>query len=81
MSVFLQEKPKANSDKASYYSLRSEFSGHGGNSIGLYDPSQESKWTRLGLSWESFKRAPGTTGYVGTREPTKNELNISNIAV
>ncbi|KAH8833774.1 APC amino acid permease [Flagelloscypha sp. PMI_526] len=62
MSVFLQEKPKGNSDKASYYSLRSEFSGHGGNSIGLYDPSQESKWTRLGLSWESFKRAPGTTG-------------------
>ncbi|KAF8873882.1 APC amino acid permease [Infundibulicybe gibba] len=28
----------------------------------LYDPSKESKWTRIGLSWESFKRAPGTTG-------------------
>ncbi|KAF9448088.1 amino-acid permease inda1 [Macrolepiota fuliginosa MF-IS2] len=30
--------------------------------IEFYDPSKESIWTRLGLSWESFKRAPGTTG-------------------
>ena len=30
----------------------------------LYDPSKESRWTRLGLTTESFKRAPGTTGYV-----------------
>ena len=30
----------------------------------LYDPSKESIWTRLGLTAESFKRAPGTTGYV-----------------
>jgi hypothetical protein len=29
---------------------------------GLYDPSKESVWTRLGLTFESFKRAPGTTG-------------------
>lgn len=28
----------------------------------FYDPSKETKWTRIGLSWESFKRAPGTTG-------------------
>lgn len=28
----------------------------------FYDPSKESVWTRLGLSLESFKRAPGTTG-------------------
>ncbi|KAF8915731.1 amino-acid permease inda1 [Mucidula mucida] len=28
----------------------------------LYDPSKESLWTRIGLSWESFKRAPGITG-------------------
>jgi amino acid transporter len=28
----------------------------------FYDPSKESIWTRLGLSLESFKRAPGTTG-------------------
>lgn len=30
----------------------------------IYDPSKESRWTRLGLSLESFKRAPGSTGYV-----------------
>jgi len=29
---------------------------------GLYDPSKESRWTRLGVTFESFKRAPGTTG-------------------
>jgi amino acid transporter len=29
---------------------------------GLYDPSKESRWTRLGITFESFKRAPGTTG-------------------
>jgi hypothetical protein len=27
----------------------------------LYDPSLESKWTRAGLTLESFKRAPGST--------------------
>lgn len=27
----------------------------------VYDPSLESKWTRAGLTWESFKRAPGGT--------------------
>ncbi|TFL00709.1 APC amino acid permease [Pterulicium gracile] len=31
-------------------------------STGLYDPSKESAWTRAGLTLESFKRAPGTTG-------------------
>lgn len=30
----------------------------------FYDPSQESVWTRLGLSMESYKRAPGSTGSV-----------------
>jgi len=29
---------------------------------GFYDPSKESIWTRLGLSLESYKRAPGVTG-------------------
>lgn len=29
-----------------------------------YDPMQESTLTRLGLTKESFKRAPGTTRYV-----------------
>ncbi|KIY72261.1 APC amino acid permease [Cylindrobasidium torrendii FP15055 ss-10] len=28
----------------------------------FYDPSLESRWTRLGLNLESFKRAPGVTG-------------------
>ncbi|KAF9044928.1 APC amino acid permease [Panaeolus papilionaceus] len=28
----------------------------------FYDPSKESKWTRMGVNFESFKRAPGTTG-------------------
>ena len=27
----------------------------------FYDPSKESIWTRLGVNFESFKRAPGTT--------------------
>lgn len=32
--------------------------------IEFYDPSKESRWTRLGLNFESFKRAPGVTGFV-----------------
>ena len=28
----------------------------------VYDPSKESRWTRLGVTAESFKRAPGSTG-------------------
>ena len=33
---------------------------------GIYDPSKESRMTRLGLTAESFKRAPGlTTTHVG----------------
>ena len=30
----------------------------------LYDPSKESIWTRMGISFESYKRAPGATGSV-----------------
>ncbi|KAK7453997.1 Amino-acid permease inda1 [Stygiomarasmius scandens] len=30
--------------------------------IEYYDPSKESVWTRLGLTFESFKRAPGIVG-------------------
>ena len=33
-----------------------------GEKYEFYDPSKETVWTRLGLSLESFKRAPGTTG-------------------
>jgi hypothetical protein len=27
-----------------------------------YDPEKESRWTQWGCDWESFKRAPGSTG-------------------
>ncbi|GAA5902306.1 hypothetical protein JCM6882_000497 [Rhodosporidiobolus microsporus] len=40
----------------------------------IYDPSKESIWTRLGLNWESFKRAPGSTGGLevhGNADPLK----------
>ncbi|KAJ2933240.1 hypothetical protein H1R20_g3809, partial [Candolleomyces eurysporus] len=30
--------------------------------VEFYDPYKESVWTRVGLTFESFKRAPGTTG-------------------
>ncbi|KAK1227092.1 Amino-acid permease inda1 [Marasmius sp. AFHP31] len=30
--------------------------------VEFYDPSKESVWTRVGLNFESFKRAPGPTG-------------------
>jgi len=33
----------------------------------FYDPSLESKWTRAGLTMESFKRAPGSTRSVPSR--------------
>ena len=33
------------------------------HNIEFYDPSKESYLTRLGLTFESFKRAPGGTGY------------------
>lgn len=37
---------------------------NGVNEQGFYDPSKESLATRLGINFESFKRAPGATGYV-----------------
>ena len=30
----------------------------------FYDPYKESRLTRMGLTFESFKRVPGTTAYV-----------------
>ncbi|KAJ9113580.1 hypothetical protein QFC20_001932 [Naganishia adeliensis] len=38
----------------------------------FYDPSKESIWTRAGLNFESYKRAPGVTGgqeVVGIEDP------------
>ncbi|KAI3614271.1 amino-acid permease inda1 [Moniliophthora roreri] len=50
----------SNIDKEKYTGdVESKASSH---HIEFYDPSKESIWTRLGLSLESFKRAPGTTG-------------------
>jgi hypothetical protein len=58
-------------DKESTSSTTYEYGEESIHSLGasipeLYDPSKESVWTRLGLTAESFKRAPGTTGYVHT---------------
>ncbi|GAA5975183.1 hypothetical protein JCM11641_004384 [Rhodosporidiobolus odoratus] len=44
----------------------------------VYDPSKESIWTRLGLSFESFKRAPGATAgqaVHGDADPLKAQEN------
>ncbi|GJN89896.1 hypothetical protein Rhopal_002885-T1 [Rhodotorula paludigena] len=45
----------------------------------VYDPSQESIWTRLGLSLESYKRAPGATAGLevagGNADPLKSNVN------
>ncbi|KAF5390265.1 hypothetical protein D9757_002938 [Collybiopsis confluens] len=43
-------------------SSSADSTGHGNTHIEFYDPSKESIWTRLGLNFESFKRAPGVTG-------------------
>ncbi|KAF9456227.1 APC amino acid permease [Collybia nuda] len=43
--------------------------------VDFYDPSKESIWTRLGVSFESFKRAPGTTG----GQVIQGEHNIENL--
>lgn len=40
----------------------SSISSRSASKVEFYDPSKESKWTRAGLTFESFKRAPGTTG-------------------
>uniref|UniRef100_A0A0W0FBA3 Putative amino-acid permease inda1 n=1 Tax=Moniliophthora roreri TaxID=221103 RepID=A0A0W0FBA3_MONRR len=47
--------------KEKYEDTSSNNSG-GAQQIEFYDPSKESIWTRLGLNFESFKRAPGVTG-------------------
>lgn len=45
----------------------------------LYDPSKESIWTRAGLNFESYKRAPGVTGgqeVAGIEDPEAYERRI-----
>ncbi|KAF8628294.1 hypothetical protein AX17_005997 [Amanita inopinata Kibby_2008] len=41
--------------------------------VEFYDPSKESIWTRLGVNFESFKRAPGTTGGIEVAGATNIE--------
>jgi yeast amino acid transporter len=53
----MANKPGTN-EKFDVASLSDDSAPH----VEFYDPSKESIWTRLGLSAESFKRAPGTTG-------------------
>lgn len=47
-----------------------------------YDPSKESWATRLGVNWESFKRAPGATACVPSRSlsPLRVEAEINRRA-
>lgn len=45
----------------------------------FYDPSKESIWTRLGVSLESFKRAPGTTGYASGLCMCKTNLTSDSL--
>lgn len=42
----------------------------------IYDPSQESIWTRLGLNFESFKPAPATTKGLVTHGDIPVELDL-----
>lgn len=47
----------------------------------FYDPSKESIWTRAGLNFESYKRAPGTTGgqeVVGIEDPEAREQRLKD---
>jgi len=44
-----------------------------------YDPSQESRMTRLGLNLESFKRAPGSTG--GQIVHGKHNVNDAEVQI
>ena len=45
----------------------------------FYDPSKESIWTRAGLNFESYKRAPGVTGgqeVAGIEDPEAYERRL-----
>ena len=59
LSRFLQYQAM---DPKKIYEVSNEDSDSIGPHVEFYDPSKESVWTRLGVTFESFKRAPGTTG-------------------
>jgi len=58
------EKSSNNSDKNEdqYVTTTTAAAPHHDGQQEYYDPSKESIFTRLGVNFESFKRAPGTTG-------------------
>jgi len=65
-TMFGAEEKKINDDSTVDTQVipQSDLEGHKRSQVdseGYYDPSLESKWTRLGLNFESLKRAPGTT--------------------
>ncbi|WOO77009.1 Amino-acid permease inda1 [Vanrija pseudolonga] len=77
----LEEKGEYAETKSAHQDALAHVSVHPGSVIGsgassdFYDPSKESALTRLGLSFESFKRAPGTTrGLVGHGDIPKELL-------
>lgn len=60
---FDHEKGSSKDEHSAYVSTEPA-TAPGREGPALYDPSKESFATRLGVNFESFKRAPGSTGYV-----------------
>jgi amino acid transporter len=69
MGSEIEKKYSGEDAQAGVYSAHNQLPGDaelGSNAYAqddeqVYDPSKESRMTRLGLTKESFKRAPGTT--------------------
>ncbi|GAA5846736.1 hypothetical protein JCM5353_006676 [Sporobolomyces roseus] len=75
------EKSSNNSDKNEdqYVTTTTAAAPHHDGQQEYYDPSKESIFTRLGVNFESFKRAPGTTGglvqHGGNIDPLRSNDN------
>lgn len=78
---FDHEKGSDKDHSSAYVSTEPAGVGHSSSRDGpqLYDPSKESLATRLGVNFESFKRAPGSTGGLalegGSVDPLKAHDN------
>ncbi|GAA5823711.1 hypothetical protein JCM11251_000735 [Rhodosporidiobolus azoricus] len=73
MSAPLNDVEKAKDGEGSYVRTEPAAVAAARDQV-VYDPSKESIWTRLGLNFESFKRAPGATGGLevhGSADPLK----------
>lgn len=57
----------AETGPAAIYDAEKNVPDYGSSQDDVYDPSQETLMTRLGLTWESLKRAPGSTRSVPGR--------------